>query len=83
MMVLKAQHRPFTAPDRAAPPRHSPLGAGLWRSITSEYGVEDAGGIEMLLQDCTALDRAESLRSQIEADGEISRTKPASAITLD
>jgi hypothetical protein len=47
----------------------------LWRAILGEYGVEDAGGIEMLLQACQALDRAEACRDHIDRDGEVLRTK--------
>ncbi len=50
-------------------------GLALWRSITSEYGIEDAGGIEMLVQACQALDRAEACRDQIDRDGEVIRNK--------
>jgi hypothetical protein len=65
-----------TRPEPGAPPRKlGKHGTALWRSITSEYGVEDAGGIEMLAQACQALDRAETLRDQIDRDGEVIRTK--------
>jgi hypothetical protein len=63
-------------PDRLKPPRQlGTHGMKLWRSITSDYDVTDAGGIEMLAQACQALDRAEALRAVIEKDGEIIRTK--------
>jgi hypothetical protein len=58
------------------PPR--PLGKcgmALWRAVTSEYDIADSGGREMLAEACAALDRAESLREQIDNDGEIVRTK--------
>ena len=67
---------PQTPPDLTAPPRHlGEHGLTLWRSVTSEYGIEDAGGVEMLLLACQSLDRAEECRAQIDADGEIIRTK--------
>jgi hypothetical protein len=50
-------------------------GMALWQRITNEYGVEDAGGVEMLAQGCAALDRAEACGAQIEKDGEMLRTK--------
>jgi hypothetical protein len=50
-------------------------GTILWQSIMSEYQIEDSGGIEMLTAACQQLDRAESLREQIDADGEILRSK--------
>jgi hypothetical protein len=43
--------------------------------VTSEYGIEDAGGVEMLAQACAALDRAEACAEHIRQDGEIVRTK--------
>jgi hypothetical protein len=60
----------------ASPPR--PLGAhgmALWRSVTGEYRIEDAAGIEFLTQACQAADRVEALAEQITADGEIIRTR--------
>ena len=50
-------------------------GGLLWRSVMSEYQIEDSGGTEMLLAACQQLDRAESLREQIDRDGDIVRTK--------
>ena len=50
-------------------------GAALWRSVVSEYHIDDAGGIELLTAACQQLDRAESLREQIDVDGYIVRTK--------
>ncbi len=63
-----------------SPPGTSPRplgrdGAGLWNAITTSYDISDEGGREILAQACSALDRAEALRAQIDADGEILRTK--------
>jgi len=59
------------ADDRSPkPPR--PLGTAglsLWQRINSEYQIADAGGVELLALGCEALDRAESLKARIEADG--------------
>jgi hypothetical protein len=55
------------------PANLGPAGAGLWRSIMSEYDVSDAGGQAMLEQAAFAYDRAERLRAQIDEDGEIIR----------
>jgi hypothetical protein len=41
------------------PANLGPAGAGLWRSIMSEYDVSDAGGQAMLEQAAFAYDRAE------------------------
>jgi hypothetical protein len=56
------------------PPRElGPRGLELWRSVTDEYRVDDAAGVQMLLQACLALDRLEALAEQISQDGEIIR----------
>lgn len=63
-------------PLTPAPPR--PLGehgTALWRSVTGEYGIEDAGGIELLAQACAALDMAEACRAEIDRDGPVLRLK--------
>ena len=58
------------------PPRKfGPRGNELWTAITSEYRVDDSGGIEMLMQACLAADRVEALAEQISRDGEVIRTK--------
>jgi hypothetical protein len=65
-----------TTPAPGEPPR--PLGAqgaALWKAITVEYGVEDAGGRELLVLACQSLDRAEACREIIDRDGELLRTK--------
>jgi hypothetical protein len=51
---------------------HRPLGqAGrtLWDRIQAEYGIHDVGGIELLTNACTGLDRAEALAEAIAAEG--------------
>jgi hypothetical protein len=65
-----------SATSTFGPPR--PLGEhgmALWRSVTSQYAIEDAAGIEILQTACQALDRAEALKAQIDADGPVVRTK--------
>jgi hypothetical protein len=40
------------------PPRKlGQAGTNLWRAVTTEYGIVDAGGIEILALACQALDR--------------------------
>jgi hypothetical protein len=41
----------------------------------TEYEISDSGGTEMLQQACSALDRAENLRLEIDRDGEVIRTR--------
>jgi hypothetical protein len=55
------------------PPNLGTAGAGLWRSITAEYDIDDAGGRAILEQCAFAFDRAEKLRALIDEDGEIIR----------
>ena len=58
------------------PPRElGGAGRSLWDRITSAYAIDDEGGREMLAQCCAAADRAESLRTQIDQDGEVILTK--------
>lgn len=54
-------------------PDHSlgKAGATLWSAIVTEYDVSDAGGRQLLMLACQALDRAEALREQIDEEGEI------------
>ena len=68
----------FNTPQLLKPSR--PLGkhgSSLWQSVTTEYGIEDAGGVEMLTEACQALDRAEELSAAIKRDGPVIRSKGA------
>lgn len=63
-------------PSTVSPPR--PLGEHgrrLWQSVNEQYGIDDAAGIEFLVTACQALDRAEALMAQIDADGAVLRVK--------
>ena len=61
----------LSTPTGPQPPRKlGEHGLTLWKTIMAEYGVEDSGGVEILLQVCTALDRAEAQRAIIDEDGE-------------
>jgi len=54
----------------SSPPRQlGEHGLALWNSVMAEYRIEDRGGIELLAQACTALDRAESLAQAVARDG--------------
>jgi phage terminase small subunit len=60
----------------AEPPRKlEAAGRSLWNRIMTEYEITDSGGIELLALACQTLDRAESLREQINQDGEVIRTR--------
>jgi hypothetical protein len=44
-------------------------GQRLWDEIQREYRIQDSGGLEVLLQLCSAVDRAEELAAAIARDG--------------
>jgi hypothetical protein len=50
-------------------------GTNLWRSIQSEFRIEDAGGVALLMQACLTADRAQALADYIDVDGEIIKGK--------
>jgi hypothetical protein len=50
-------------------------GADLWRNVQREYEIKDIGGIELLVQCCLAVDRAEACRAIIDSDGESMKVK--------
>jgi hypothetical protein len=50
-------------------------GKALWRKVMKEYAVDDAGGVEMLFQICSAADMAARLRAQIDKEGVLVKTK--------
>jgi hypothetical protein len=63
-------------PTGVPPPRKlGQHGMALWNAVTREYGIDDVGGIEFLMQACLASDRVEALAEQIDADWEIIRTR--------
>ena len=76
--MVKNSLKLLTRPDAKAlkPPRSlGQPGANLWGRVTAEYVVEDSGGRELLCLICQCLDRAESLRAQIDREGEIVKVK--------
>jgi hypothetical protein len=55
-----------------SPPRDlGQHGRELWDAIQREYRIADRGGIELLAQACSGLDRAEQLAEAVKADGAI------------
>jgi P27 family predicted phage terminase small subunit len=50
-------------------------GKQFWERVQAEYAITDAGGIELLMQACGAIDRAESLAEIIAREGEVIRTR--------
>src|SRR5262249_40720221 len=65
-------------PDVIGPQPPRPLGQHglrLWTSVMGAYAIDDVGGIELLCLCCQALDRAESCRALIDADGERVKTR--------
>jgi hypothetical protein len=65
-----------TTSNHPSPPRKlGQCGTRLWNGVQAEYKIHDVGGIELLALACQSLDRAESLREQIDRDGELITTK--------
>ena len=67
-------------PDLPQPARHHHANwacpvSRFGTKVQSEYRIEDCGGVEMLMQACLALDRADALAARIDADGETIVTK--------
>ena len=72
--MAKDPSRSNPALTASQPPRTlGDSGLSLWNRIMSEYRIEDCGGLEILAQACQALDRAETLRSEIERGGDVLR----------
>jgi hypothetical protein len=44
-------------------------GLNLWHTVQVAYEVSDVGGVEILMQVCSALDRAEEMATEIDRDG--------------
>jgi hypothetical protein len=58
------------------PPREfGAAGRALWDSVTGEYDIHDAGGIEILSLACEARDRLATLSEQISRDGPVVATR--------
>jgi hypothetical protein len=53
----------------AVPATLGKTGADLWPSIQTEYRIADSGGVETLLQICSAADRAAEYAASIDRDG--------------
>jgi|SRR5450755_1858650 hypothetical protein len=59
-----------SSPSITSPPRAlGKHGHALWDKVMSEYQIADSGGVEILLQICSALDRAEELAEQLGREG--------------
>jgi hypothetical protein len=64
-------------PATGADPRASlrEHGRTLWDHVVAEYQVDDSAGLAMLHQACAMLDQAEALRTEIERDGAVIRSR--------
>ena len=64
------------SPKKGQPLRPlGPAGRDLWGRVQRQARLVDAGSLEALQQACEALDRAQSLRDQIDRDGEMIPTR--------
>ena len=52
-------------------PKFGEAGQSLWKLITDEFDISDAGGIALLEQICHAQDRVEQLAAQIAIDSPV------------
>ena len=66
---------PSTASRTGLAAKFGASGAALWNHITSEYDIEDAGGVALLTQVCHMQDRVTQLAAQIAIDGCVIYTK--------
>ena len=63
---------PSPSADLHAPPSYlAQSGRDLWLKVTREFAFDDIGSLTLLHIACQSLDRAESLRRRIDADGEM------------
>ena len=71
--MAKSSPKTLTRPEPKVPKPPRTLGqagTNLWARISEEYDLSDAGGRELLCLICEALDRVQSLRQQIDEEGE-------------
>ena len=54
---------------KEAPGHLSKEAKAIWKKLTKEYGIEDAGGLEILRAGLEAFDRARSARAIIDKTG--------------
>ncbi len=73
-----------------APAHLSTRGRAFWRSVITEYAIDDPAGLELLRRSCEALDRADGAREIVAAEGATFTTRtgevrahPAVAIERD
>ena len=64
-----------TTTARSPPATLGKPGATLWRTLTTEFVIDDAAGLVMLAQICAAADRLVGYQEAIERDGLLVRTK--------
>ena len=66
----------LTRPQLPRPPRPlGPHGLSLWTEIVRNYEFSDPASIECLFQGCSAVERAERCRQQIDEQGEMIQGK--------
>ncbi len=73
-MVKKPPPLSLVAPTPTINPPPRKLGEHglkLWNQVMSEYRIDDVGGIELLANTCSVLDRAEALAARVAEDGAV------------
>ena len=66
---------PSTPTGDGPPSTLGKAGATLWRTLTTEFMIDDAAGLVMLAQICAAVDRLVGYQEAIARDGLMIRTK--------
>ena len=69
-----AKNQPLTlvqpsTTNRSPPRQLGASGVELWRTVQSQFAIDDAGGVELLTLACETLDLAAALAASIERDG--------------
>jgi len=71
LKIVKSSTSNTTQPTR----KLGKHGLVFWNVVMSEYQIADCGGLEILQQICSTVDRVESLAEQIDKDGEMIQVK--------
>jgi hypothetical protein len=74
-VTAKIIHMKRTNSTKAPPRKLGTHGQRLWAVVNEEVVLEDAAGVEMLLEACEALDRVQECAAEIKRSGVMLRTK--------
>jgi hypothetical protein len=75
-LVSSSLTAPSLESSGTSPPRKlGDAGLSLWHRVQVEFGISDAGSVELLCAICEAQDRLAAIAARITAEGETLRTK--------